>query len=118
MYYLADFARPVGAKDKQKRKPRQPLTEKQQLIRGAAIGGGALGLDSLLSNYALKRQHGFANNKLGDSLYEKELAKAGLTKNKVILSNLALKVPLGVALGLGGTKLGLSLKNKFKNDKE
>jgi len=118
MLYLSNFARPLGAKDKKKREPRKPLTENQQLIRGGAIGGAALGLDSLGSNYVLKKQHGFANDTLGDSLYKKELAKIGMTKRGVILQNLGLKVPLGVALGVGGTKLGLMLKNKLRKNKD
>jgi hypothetical protein len=125
MYYLSNFARPQGSKDKQKRKPKS-LTRK--VLEGSAIGGGALGaVGALGSNNILNEvaRQAYLQDNWGISFLEpKEQIEEGwktLKEQPEALKKIRniRKGVIGSSIALGGSlgALGIYLRNKNKNKK-
>lgn len=111
MFYLADFARPKGSKDKQKRRPR---TNAEKLATGALIGAGIGAVDTKLNHHNRVK---LLNNIYSDKIYDELLAKEGLTRRKVMKQGLMRSVPLNALIGLGGSALAIKIKKDIQGKK-
>jgi hypothetical protein len=119
MYYLADFARPKGAKDKQQRKRKLSKSQAELLAGGVGLGtwGGVenylTGHDRIKTSLGLKPY-----TSASDKAYVHELAKRGLTKKSAMAMRLGVGIPVNAALGVGVVKLGQILRNKLRKNKD